>query len=135
MLLTKVWKEIHEYKEQIMKNADTAGDYDIGFGLAYTSLWNEFSDEKFITIILHLDGINLCKSNKLKLWVFSFSIVELPGRVRCHRYNTLILSMWISYIEPIVSMWLPKIVDSLEELKTSGTDSFSFTKFHYILYG
>ena len=54
----------------------------MGFGYAYQQLLHKYSDENFITALMHLDGISLCQSNKLKMWLFSFSIVELPSKVR-----------------------------------------------------
>ena len=82
LLLKKFYKEIREYTKQLRVKHEVLDTYDIGFGYACQQLLHKYSDENFITALMHLDGISLCQSNKLKMWLFSFSIVELPSKVR-----------------------------------------------------
>ncbi|CAF1134088.1 unnamed protein product [Adineta steineri] len=80
-LLNRLWPSILEYKNEIESN--TANDYnDIPFNYLYQNMIQKISGEtEFITIILHLDGISICKSTKLKLWLLSGIIVELHPRI------------------------------------------------------
>ncbi len=75
---------------------------------------------------MHLDGVGLCKSTKLKMWLLSFSIIELPAKIRYQKYNMPIVSIWICCKEPIASVWLQNSIETLEELKLSGIVNFSF---------
>ena len=120
LLLKSLYDEIRDYTKQLRTNRDELGTNDIGFGHAYQQLLQQYSNEDFITALMYLDGVSLCQSNKLKMWLFSFSIVELPSKLRNQRYNMPILSIWISSKEPIASMWLQDSVMILEELKTTG---------------
>ena len=121
-LLKSRWKEIEDYTVQIRTNNDVLGTKDIGYAQCYQHLLDRFSAESFVTALMHLDGVGLCKSSKLKMWLFSFSLVELPPKVRYQRYNMPIMSMWISHKEPVASLWLRRCVSSLEEIKVSGTN-------------
>ncbi|CAF1311019.1 unnamed protein product, partial [Rotaria sordida] len=100
LLLKKLYKEIREYTKQLRINHDVLGTYDIGFGYAYQQLLHKYSNENFITALMHLD--------------------ELPSKVRYQRYNMPIVSMWISSKEPNASIWLQNTIAVLEELKTTG---------------
>ncbi|CAF1987565.1 unnamed protein product [Rotaria magnacalcarata] len=120
ILLKKHWKTIFTYKEELRSNNDVSGDLDIGFAYAYQNLLRKFPNENFITALMHLDGVGLCKSNKLKMWLLSFSLIELPAKVRYQRYNMPVVSIWVSSKEPIASVWLGNSIDALKELKVSG---------------
>ncbi|CAM4837547.1 unnamed protein product [Rotaria magnacalcarata] len=120
ILLKKLWKTICTYKEELRSNNDVSGDLDIGFAYAYQNLLRKFPNENFITALMHLDGVGLCKSNKLKMWLLSFSLIELPAKVRYQRYNMPVVSIWVSSKEPIASVWLGNSIDALKELKVSG---------------
>jgi hypothetical protein len=74
----------------------------------------------FISVILHLDGINLGKSNSQHLWILSCSIIELPPHVRNRKQNNIILSLWIASEQPDVNLWLYRCLAQLMELKASG---------------
>ena len=134
-LIKTLWKEIHSYKQQIQKSNDVTGTKDIGFGYAYQHLLNRFPNEFFVTALMHLDGIGLCKSSRLKLWLFSFSIVELPAKIRYQKYNMPVVSIWISSKEPVASVWLQNSVAALEDLKASGIVDFKFQKGCCIILG
>ena len=128
VLLKRLWKTISENREQIRNQNDLFNTNDIGYCQAYQHLLNRFPDENFITALLHLDGVGLCKSSKLKMWLFSFSIVELPARFRYRRFNMPVVSLWIGFKEPTASLWLKKSVSILEELKVAGI-ALLFLKF------
>ncbi|CAF3352277.1 unnamed protein product, partial [Rotaria sp. Silwood2] len=128
LLLKKHYEKIRQYKKQIRANHDEPNNDDISFGYAYQKLLQKYSDENFITALMHLDGISLCKSNKLKMWLFSFSIVEILGKMRYQRYNMAIVSICISSKEPVASIWLQNGVAALEELKVSGIVNFLLIK-------
>ena len=68
-LVRSFWKTLSNYRQQFKLCEDSSGTYDVGFGGAYESLIDRFRNENFVTEILHLDGIALCKSSKLKLWL------------------------------------------------------------------
>ncbi|CAF2186810.1 unnamed protein product [Rotaria magnacalcarata] len=124
ILLKKHWKTICTYKEELRSNNDVSGDHDIGFAYAYQNLLRKFPNENFITALMHLDGVGLCKSNKSKMWLLSFSLIELPAKVRYQRYNMPVVSIWVSSKEPIASVWLRNSIDALKELKVSGIVNF-----------
>ncbi|CAF1058835.1 unnamed protein product [Rotaria magnacalcarata] len=128
VLLEKIGDTIRVYKNDLILNNDTSGNLDIGFAYAYQNLLHRFSNENFITALMHLDGIGLCKSNKLKMWLLSFSIIELPAKLRYQKHNMVIVSIWVSSKEPIASVWLQKSIKKLEELKLTG-----IVKFYLIL--
>ncbi|CAF4735302.1 unnamed protein product, partial [Rotaria sp. Silwood2] len=56
LLLKHLYPEIREYTKQLRANHDELGTHDIGFGYAYQQLLRKFSDENFITALMHLDG-------------------------------------------------------------------------------
>ncbi|CAF1112548.1 unnamed protein product [Rotaria magnacalcarata] len=120
LLLQKLGDVIRTYKEKLILNNDTSGTFDIGFAYAYQSLLRQFQNENFITVLMHLDGVGLCKSNKLKMWLLSFSIVELPAKLRYERHNMAAVSIWVSSKEPIASLWLHKSMKTIKELKSTG---------------
>ncbi|CAF1038418.1 unnamed protein product [Rotaria magnacalcarata] len=121
VLLENIGDKIRVYKHDLMSNNDTSGNLDIGFAYAYQNLLHRFSNEYFIMALIHLDGIGLCKSNKLKMWLLSFSIIELPAKLRYQKHNVVIVSIWVSSKEPIASVWLRKSIKKLEELTITGS--------------
>ena len=120
LLLKRVWTEMINYKKLIRENNDIYESNDIPFGAAYQDLLRQYWNETFVTSLLHLDGVSLFQSNKLKMWLFSFSIVELPATIRYRRFNMPVISIWISYVEPNASLWLRSSMATLEALKISG---------------
>jgi len=111
--------DIVQYRQQIMKGCNNENN-DIPFQKIYRSLLKNVSGESFISLILHLDGIGLGKSNKLTLWILSCSITELPPHLRNKRENMVLLSAWIGYCEPIIDIWLCECIRGLKQLKSSG---------------
>lgn len=124
LLITRVWAEMMDYKKIIWKNNDIYNTKDIPFGDVYQDLRRRYSNESFITGLLHLDGVSPFQSSKLKIWLFSFSLIELPANIRYRRFNMPIISIWVSYAEPNTSLWLKSSITTLETLKVTGIVTF-----------
>lgn len=86
----------------------------------YQCLLKENNFQDLISLILHIDGINITSSSKLKLWMLSGSIVELPPKLRSRRFNMVILSLWIGYVIPPVKLWLSSSMSKLQSIKRNG---------------
>jgi hypothetical protein len=71
-----------------------------------------------------VDGISITNSTKLKMWLLSGSIVELPGKLRSRRCNMVIISIWIGYVEPSAKLWLNYSLNKLQLIKDKGTHIF-----------
>ncbi|CAF4598965.1 unnamed protein product, partial [Rotaria magnacalcarata] len=97
-LVKRLTPIIEEYKQKIYNNIDE-------------------QETKDIPLILHLDGVGLTRSSKLKMWLFSGSIVELPPICRYRRYNIILMSIWVAYTEPKPDLWLRPIISQIESLK------------------
>ncbi|CAF1489595.1 unnamed protein product [Rotaria magnacalcarata] len=134
-ILGRLKTDIKQYKDKII-NENNDGDYDIPFASTYRDLLKKNSHKNFISLIFHLDGINLCKSTKLKMWLFSTSIIELPPTLRYRRSNMPLISMWIACKEPDIKLWLNESVEMLKLLKNTGilVDGFS-AKMDIFYYG
>ncbi|CAM4836261.1 unnamed protein product [Rotaria magnacalcarata] len=109
-ILVRLYDEINGYKKQILKESEEVNKQsnDIPFASCYQNLLNY--DNNFISLLFHIDGIGLFKSSKLKLWLFSTSIIELPPRLRYKRCNLPVVSVWVGYKEPNIHMWLDKSI-------------------------
>lgn len=117
---TRLYNEIQDYKRQISNDSEANGQFnDIPFASCYKTLLK--CNNNFISLLFHIDGIGLCKSNKLKLWIFSASIIELPPRLRYKRCNMPLISVWVGYQEPNIHMWLDRSIHMLKMLKNDGT--------------
>ncbi|CAF1142177.1 unnamed protein product, partial [Rotaria magnacalcarata] len=114
-LIDRLFVEITDYKQQIASQSCNEHN-DIPFNNLYRNMMRRFdNDTNFVSILLHIDGISLCKSSKLTLWLLSGVFVELPPHLRYRRSNMILLSMWIGYGEPIPNAWLPKCFDCAAE--------------------
>jgi len=120
-ITTRLSKDILNYKEKISDyyNNGTSEIYDIPFASTYQTLLRNHK-ENFITLLFHLDGIGLCRSTKLKMWIFSSSIIELPPTLRYRRHNMPLMSVWVSCTKPDITMWLGDTIRRLKLLKSSG---------------
>ena len=118
-IVTRLSSEIQNYKKIIAGNAQQA-PYDVPFGRQYQKLLVERADENLLSLIIHIDGISLVKSTKLKLWLCSASIIEVPPRLRTQRQNIALLSMYIGSTEPDVKMWLRSCLNDIQQLKEKG---------------
>lgn len=94
--------------------------YDIPFASTYQDLLKQHGKRNFISLLFHLDGISLCKSTKLKMWMFSSSILELPPKLRYRCQNMPLISIWVACKEPNIPMWLNNSIRMLQLLKTEG---------------
>jgi len=130
VLLNRLWPAITEYKIQIESNPSNHNN-DIPFNLLYRKMMKNVKNEQFISIILHVDGISLCKSKKLTLWLLSGIIIELPPHLRYRRCNMILLSIYIGIGEPKPKSWLNSCFAQLNHLKNDGKSFqvyFSFQK-------
>ncbi|CAF2041220.1 unnamed protein product, partial [Rotaria magnacalcarata] len=121
---SRLANEIQKYKDYFLHFSQNEA-YDIPFAKRYKNLVVQYPGENLLSLILHIDGISLVKSTKLKLWLCSASIVELPPNLRARRKNIILLSMYIGYTEPDIILWL----QSNLQINTSTTP------FRLILYG
>ena len=110
-MLDRLLPDIECYRKQIDIDQSSHKNQrnntnDMMFNKTYQELNNRFSSSPFISLLLHLDGISLTKSNRLVLWVLSCSLIELPAHLRYRRFNMIILSVWVGYREPPIDLWL-----------------------------
>ncbi|CAF4335898.1 unnamed protein product, partial [Rotaria magnacalcarata] len=117
-ILNRLYPDIIQYKQEI----------------ASQSLIED-NDIPFNTLIPHIDGVSLCKSSKLMLWLLSGAFVELPPHLRYRRSNMILLSIWIGYQEPIPKAWLSSCVDRLNRLKTEDILLSNGSKCQVLFYG
>jgi hypothetical protein len=95
-----------------MNDRDTTND--IGFNYTHQQLLKQNKNKKFLTLLLHVDGISVPKSSRLKMWLFSSSIIELPPQLRYRRYNMPIISFWFGYNDPDAQFWLRNCVNLIK---------------------
>ncbi len=110
---------INSYRERFTKQEIDNETNDIVFNENY-KIFRDSINHPFISLIMHLDGIKLDKSNKHHLWILSCSIVELPPAVRSRRQNNIILSLWIAKEQPDIKLWLDRCISQLTTLKITG---------------
>lgn len=109
-------------------NADVNKNKDIPFSSLYRQLLIMNDGENLISLLLHADGIGLTRSTKLKMWMFSGSLVELPPKLRNRHCNMVLISIWVAYVEPVPQLWLKRSIAQLEMIKFQGK-----TRFHHTL--
>ncbi|CAF2614761.1 unnamed protein product [Rotaria sp. Silwood2] len=110
---------INIYREAFTKQKTDHDINDIVYNRNYEILWDSNS-YPFLSILLHLDGINLGKSNIQCLRILSGSVVELPPAIRIRRQNNLILSLWIGNEQSNIELWLYRCFHQLLNLKYEG---------------
>lgn len=110
----------NEHKKNIYNNTDHEKTKDIPFGTLYQNVLKKNGYQDLISLLLHVDGIGITSSTKLKMWMLSGSIVELPAKLRSRQCNMVIISIWIAYIEPPAKLWLNYSVNKLQILKDQG---------------
>jgi hypothetical protein len=115
-IVSRLLHEIQQYKDYFL-NATDQKPYDIPFAKQYKQLLIQHPGKNLLSLILHIDGISLVKSTKLKLWLCSASIVELPPNIRIRRQNMILLSMYIGYTEPDLKLWLESSFKKMKKLK------------------
>ena len=120
-LIGRLWPPIDEYKKQIESNLDGESN-DIPFNILYRKMIKRIEKGKnFVSLILHIDGISLCKSTKLTLWLLSGIFLELPPHLRYRRENMMLISIYIGCNEPVPRFWLASCFVALRQLKHEGT--------------
>ena len=124
-LIKRSHHSIVEYNKKIKLEMDNPHQSDIPFGSLYRNLLRRYPNSNLISALLHLDGISLSKSSKLKLWLFSFALVELPPTIRFARHNMPVVSIWVGQTDPIADLWLPKAMSSLSALKRTGKNQIT----------
>lgn len=125
-IVSRLSHDIQNYKKIIAGHPHHA-PYDIPFGKQYRRLLAERKGQNLLSLVLHIDGISLVKSTKLKLWLCSSSIIEVPPHVRTQRQNIVLLSMYVGYTEPDVKLWLSSSLTAIQELKKTGRKFIDFT--------
>ena len=123
-IIGRLIHKIQDYKKIIAIGGHV--NYDIPFGKRYQQLLFESPGQNLISLMIHIDGISLVKSTKLKLWLCSASIIEVPAHVRTQRKNIILLSMYIGYTEPNITLWLSSTLRAIKDLKEKGIDSLPF---------
>lgn len=120
VVIERLSPNIEAYKQQININDDKDKTGDIPFRYLYQQLLKQNQQQNLISLLLHLDGVGITKSTRLKLWMFSGSIVELPSYLRYRRHNMILMSVWVGFVEPEPNIWLGSIINKLNYLKTLG---------------
>ena len=120
--IKRLFNIIQDYKEKIDCGFNRYNNeaYDIPFAQTYQNLLQKHCEGNFISLLFHVDGISLCKSTKLKMWIFSSSIIELPPSFRYCRQNMPLISVWVGSSEPNLKVWLDQSIRMLKLLKRNG---------------
>jgi len=119
-IILRASSDISEYRTKIHSNEDFEQTNDIPFRKVYQDLLKANNYQNLISLLLHVDGINLSNSSKLKLWMLTGSVIELPPKLRSRRFNMVVLSIWIGYTIPPVKIWLASSMNRLQSLKRKG---------------
>ena len=117
---------VDEYKRRINIKDDPEETRDIPFGSLYQELLKKNDYKDMISMLLHVDGVSVTKSSKLKMWMFSGCILELPPKLCSRRCNMVLISIWVGYVEPRSKLWLTRVVNTLEIIKTQGIYKFYY---------
>ena len=98
-LIDRLWSYIVEYKQQLASNS--LSEYnDIPLNILYQNMTSHLpNDINFVSIILHVDGVSLCKASRLTMWLLSGIFIELSPYLRYRRYNMILFSIWIGYLQ------------------------------------
>ena len=102
-IVSRLAISMENYKKIIL-NPDSKTKYDIPFAKVYKNLLQQYLTENLLTLLLHIDGIPLSKSSKLKLWICYASIIEISPHLRVQRANMFLISIYIGYTESSVNM-------------------------------
>ncbi|CAF3446219.1 unnamed protein product [Rotaria socialis] len=119
-IIARQSSNFNEHKKNIYNNTDYEKTKDIPFGTLYQYVLKQNGYQDLISLLLHADGIGITSSTKLKMWMLSGSIVELPAKLRSRQCNMVIISIWIAYIEPPAKLWLNYSVNKLQIIKDQG---------------
>lgn len=125
-ILTRLSSSIIQYRAKIALNDDSEHTKDIPFGSLYQDLLKKNDGKNLLTLLLHLDGVSVTRSTKLKMWLFSASIVELPPKLRSRRCNMVLISIWVAHVEPVSHLWLRRSVAHMEMMKHQSKSVFYY---------
>ncbi|CAF3834664.1 unnamed protein product [Rotaria magnacalcarata] len=121
LVFTQIYDRLHTimnaYRDIFKQQTFDDENNDVVYNQNYKLLCDS-TDDPFISIILHLDGVSLSKSNKQPMWILSCSFVELPPIIRNRRQNNLILSIWVGKKQPYIELWLSETIKQLKNLKS-----------------
>jgi len=85
-----------------------------------------FSDKHHLALSLSTDGIPLFKSSKLSLWPVYLIILNLPIKyIRTKSQNIVLCGVWAGPTKPLMNNLLDPILNSIEQLSTSGVSMVS----------
>lgn len=119
----RLWSNIEWYKAMIGSSL-SHGSNDIPFNSVYQNILRRVGQNgSFVSLLLHIDGISLCKSTKHTLWLLSGIIIELPPHLRYRRENMVLLSIYVGQSEPVPKLWLQSCFSNLKRLKSEGKTS------------
>lgn len=118
-ILTRCLSQKNDYMNEILTNNDENRMNDIPFGSFYKEFLQLYGTN-LITLLLHADGVSITRSSKLKMWMLSASIIELPPKLRSRRCNMVPISIWIGHVEPVPHLWFKHCVPQLESIKFEG---------------
>ncbi|CAF1475211.1 unnamed protein product [Adineta ricciae] len=110
---------IDTYQTIFTKNEADNKTNDLVFNNNYQFL-RGCTNRPLMSLLLHLDGIDLDRSGTLHLWILSCSILELPPSIRTERQNNVVLSLWVSKEYPDINLWLDRCFGQLVNLKAKG---------------
>ena len=71
-----------EYKTRIIANDQSDAAIDIPLATCYQNLLKTNDGTELITLLLHADGVSVTRFTKLKMWLLSACIIELPPKLR-----------------------------------------------------
>ena len=124
-IITRLSTQIAQYKEKIVMKDEMNKNKDIPFSSLYQRLLTTDRSENLISLLLHADGISLTRSTKLKLWMLSGALIELPPKLRNRHCIMVLISIWIANnVEPSPQIWLNRSLAQLEMIKFQGKKTF-----------
>lgn len=117
-IVTQVSDAIQNCKKIITSGAHQV-PYDVPFGKQCRRRLADWKDRNILSLMIRVDGISLVKSYKLKLWLCSSSIIEIPHHLPTQRQKILLLFILIEHTESVVKLWLPSNWNTMQKLKKS----------------
>lgn len=120
-VLNRLSEDIEANRDQTLSSTPLVQlNNDVIFNEVYRKLQHQYRSSKFVSLLLHVDGIGITNSTKLSLWVCSCCFVELPSHLRYRKCNMPILSVWVGYCEPDIDLWLEECFSQFKNLKETG---------------
>ncbi|CAF1478903.1 unnamed protein product [Rotaria sordida] len=105
-MLDRLSSDIEDNRKQIIVNhLSPHNNNDIMFNQVYKELQNNYGSSPFISLLLHLDGISLCKS------------------------------IWVGHQEPLIDLWLSECLNQLNHLKNKSVPTQYGINYKIHVYG